>query len=350
MDMFRLFIKHGLFLKFKINDEIVLSFILPDFVKREDIWNVPVTTHANLAQATPNSKKYCDHVKYNKRSFGLSTPIPPLPKSLHYHNKMHLEAYGWESMLDVEQEHYKVSICMPYYERWKPLEKTLASFIEMGYFEYDYPCSIEIIIVDDGSEREPISKYVPDPSKYDPPFRLVELPKKSVWQTPCVPLNRAVENATHPLILFQSPETYHVMPVIEKMAKMLTNTKDVVSCGCKNHLLKWVADPRRNSNFLWWCQMLTRDFFNSIGGFDESYRDVSGGEDNDYANRLTLAKCTWKWLSEEYYVVHGWESDKSTRTENLGRTKLISQYDKIARRRIKVMQRGRMRPPKKRNR
>ena len=53
--------------------------------------------------------------------------------------------------------------------------------------------------------------------------------------------------------------------------------------------------------------MLTRQFYDEIGGFDESYRYYKHGEDGDFAIRLSEAGANWKWMMEGY-VVHGWKA------------------------------------------
>jgi hypothetical protein len=192
-----------------------------------------------------------------------------------------------------------ISICIPYYERWKAFKRTLGSFWVHGY----YPGrGIEISVCDDGSIRQPL--------KEDKRYTLTTLPKKPFWYTPCVPINRAVEASKGKVLVLQSPETYHHDPVLYNMFDMMEDYKDVILVACQDtaggRTDKWFCHPEYEPNKFWWCQMLSRAFFDEVGGFDESYRFFNHGEDGDFAIRLSEAGANWKWMKEGY-VVHGWK-------------------------------------------
>lgn len=222
-----------------------------------------------------------------------------------------------------------IAICIPYFERKAALVKTIKTFEKMGYFS-DGRYDIELCICDDGSIDEPIPE-----GDLRVPAKIIALPKKDAWMTPCVPLNIAIRATTAPVIVIQSPETYHEMPVIYNMAKKITHYKDVVNVKCKR-----CNGTYRGTTYLWWCQMFTRRFFEELGGFNEEYREYSGGEDNDMEFRMTLAGCNWKWADEDQYVVHGENTPKTNRTELLGREKLHEEYDWETIKKIRSIQRG----------
>lgn len=217
---------------------------------------------------------------------------------------------------------------MPYYERWDALKKTIQSFEEAGYFSMDNKYKIEVVICDDGSVQEPIPKGALSPSK------IIYLPKKKQWLTPCVPINRAVAASTGRYIVLQSPETWHTTNVINAMADMMTGEMDTVQVACLDASTgpkdKWFSHPDYNPGKFWFCQMLTRTFFDRIGGFDEDYRGFTHGEDGDFAIRLSEAGAVWKWLRKGY-VVHGWKAKNIKRTGILPYDKLEKDHGKITR-------------------
>lgn len=216
---------------------------------------------------------------------------------------------------------YDISVCMPYFERKDALLSTLESFKSCGYFSAASPVKIEVSICDDGSKEEPLEE--------SPLYTLTTLPKKDLWLTPCVPINAAVRASNGPVIVLQSPETYHPEPVLYQMADMLEHYKDTVLVACMNtaHGKKnrWYAHPDYKPNKYWWCQTLTRRFFEEIGGFDEAYRMYRCGEDNDFAIRLSDAGARWKWL-EGVHVVHGWNMRAVHKTKVSPYPKLIETH------------------------
>lgn len=192
-----------------------------------------------------------------------------------------------------------VTICMPYYERYEALKQTLLSFRSHQY-EHE---RIGISIVDDGSVNEPIS-FV---GNYLPKSAIISmLPQKSIWSCPAVPLNKAVRQTSSPFILLQSPETYHIDPIVPRMLSYIFAKKDVVLACVKEDIRTekriktgWLAHPIHRASKLWWCQLMTREFFEDIGGFDETFQDASDGEDDDFARRLDAAGAKWIWFPEE---------------------------------------------------
>lgn len=183
----------------------------------------------------------------------------------------------------------------------QPLERTLDTLRQ-----YD-PEKVEISIVDDGSILEPIT----DEKLIEwamPNLFVFSLPPKKEWKNPCVPLNLAVAQSTAPLILLQSPETYHVGPIATKMRESFWDWKDVVLACVKTEGLgfkglKWYMHPIHRPVRWWFCQMMTRRFWDEIGGMDERYRDGNGWDDNYLEDKLTEASANWIWR-EDCEAVH----------------------------------------------
>jgi len=186
----------------------------------------------------------------------------------------------------------KITICIPYFERLGPLEKTLDGFHSFGYFNDN----IHLCLVDDGSINEPI------PRSYDsqPWCTVVRLPKKKERKNASVPVNVAVKHAKGPIILLQSPETYHTKPIIREMAESIKGHKDIVLAAVSSDRkgVPWYAHPKHRPVKFWFCQMMTKQFFGEIGGFDEDYRDGLGFEDDDFINRLDAANANWIWRAD----------------------------------------------------
>jgi glycosyltransferase involved in cell wall biosynthesis len=194
-----------------------------------------------------------------------------------------------------------VAICMPYFERAVALERTIRSFKECGYFDESYPCSVTVSVCDDGSIDQP----APESDMYS----LTRLPNKKEWLAPTKPMNTSVTASDSRLILLQSPETYHPMPVVHLMVELIEAPRDVVQVGCKNETHGpgvWFNHPKSNPNKFWFCQMLSRYMWNDVGGFSDEYRQFAHGEDGDFALRLTKAGARWRWV-QDVYVVHGWK-------------------------------------------
>jgi hypothetical protein len=188
---------------------------------------------------------------------------------------------------------------MPYFERQSVLETTLLSFAGCGYFQED-GLRIQVSLCDDGSIKEKLYKV---PALKVIPNITSSLPEKREWKCPTVPLNRAVEQTSTPLIVIQSPETKHMSPLILPMFQRMDTWKDVVMAPVKAGGQKiergWCAHPQHAPNTLWWCHMMSRDMWEHIDGMDESFRELYAGEDNDLAIRLRKAGAQFKWLPEE---------------------------------------------------
>lgn len=168
--------------------------------------------------------------------------------------------------------------------------------MDCGYFH-----DTLVSICDDGSIEEPARNSI-----FFGKFILHELPPKSVWSNPCIPLNISVRNTSSSMILLQSPETYHPYPIIHLMSDLIDHPKKIVLCPvrCDGHRkLPWYAHPVLRPVRYWFCQLMTRQFFDEIGGMNECFRKMQGYEDNDFVKRLDKAGAKWEWLTD-HYVVH----------------------------------------------
>ena len=136
------------------------------------------------------------------------------------------------------------------------------------------------------------------------------LPAKARALNPCVPINHAVQNSTRDIIVLTNPEIEHREPVLQKMLAELIGPNDYVMTGCRDTLHgEWYAGPetprapaggRQPSppgTYLHFCVMFHRSLFERAGGFDESYRNELGCEDNDWLWRLhALGDVNFKYV------------------------------------------------------
>lgn len=195
-----------------------------------------------------------------------------------------------------------VSICIPYFERMEFLVVAVGSFKKMGYFDKDYPLKVEVSICDDGSTKEPV------PKGWDVgiPMKVSYLPKKTKWKNPCLPRNIAVRQTDSPLVIITCAEIRHRNPIIEKMAALVKHKEDTILPLVKaegNTKFEWHSHPEHRTAKYCFCQMMTREFFEEVGGFSEEYRCGAGYDDNDFEQKLTRANANWKWAMD-CMVIH----------------------------------------------
>ncbi len=195
----------------------------------------------------------------------------------------------------------KISIVMGYYNRKSLLVPTLASIQKSGYVG-----DIELCICDDGSDeenrlseaflREKVSKRIA--IKLD----VVQHNEKK-WINPCIPYNRALKLAAGDILLIQNPECMHKGDVISYVASRLTYDlwMSFACFGLDEESSEKVLQPDkfdRSIGGAWYnhsvhrpagyhfCAAIYKTDFDRVGGFDESYKDGIGYDDDDLLFRL----------------------------------------------------------------
>ena len=116
-----------------------------------------------------------------------------------------------------------ISVCMPYWQRARALERSLAAYSKV------YPdMDLEFSVCDDGSaEKPPLNRH-------NKRHVLTTLPRKLRAMNPCVPINAAVKASTRDIIVLTNPEVEHREPVLQKMLAALEGPNDYVMTGCRN--------------------------------------------------------------------------------------------------------------------
>lgn len=179
-----------------------------------------------------------------------------------------------------------ISVCMPYWNRPRELTRSLIAYGKI------YPgLGLEFSICDDGS--------IP-PLGARAGCKISRLPQKAYALNPCVPINAAVRASTHDIVVITNPEIEHREPVFHEMLAALRGPNDYVMAACHDTKIGPIAGagtpygtngrkPIPEGADLHFCTMLHRSLFERAGGFDESYRNGLGCDDNDWVWRLRSA-------------------------------------------------------------
>lgn len=178
----------------------------------------------------------------------------------------------------------EVAVCVPYWKRQEALDKMFEQYARL------YPdLSIEFSVCDDGS---------PEPARVPEEVTLTRLPAKTHDLNPCVPINRAVEASSAPIIALTNPEIEHRGPVLPELLSLLEGPDDyaMARCWCVDRR-RWLAGPevdyRKHGRLpvppgahFHFLTALRRELWEKAGGFDEDYRRGTGCDDNDWLWRL----------------------------------------------------------------
>lgn len=200
-----------------------------------------------------------------------------------------------------------ISVIMPYWHRL-PLLRDALYQLDHLYSGVD----LEVIIADDGCELS-----LGDVSGYDLHIAVINLPRKVYAKNPCVPLNRAAEMARGEYLAITNPEIIHKTAVLEQMVDQVEESGSNHYCSAavwSNDTKRWYNHSEKNIERtnrapsppcagLHFLAVMRRDFFWSAGGFDESYRDGQGYEDNDFLWSLHVAGGTFS-IRDDLVVDH----------------------------------------------
>lgn len=178
---------------------------------------------------------------------------------------------------------------MPYYERERALKLLLDNYKRMFTREHFQ----EMIIVDDGSERQPAKRATSDAGPFPWPVRIVRLTNKPYPRSPCIPINRAVSEARQKIVVLTQPEVElsgaHVLIEAVKEA-VQTGPWAYVAAAVREivgrHKKRWLNHPDHVDDPLNWFVVFHKPLWNAVGGFDEIYRCGIGYEDRDWLMRL----------------------------------------------------------------
>jgi hypothetical protein len=202
-----------------------------------------------------------------------------------------------------------ISVCMPYWNRPKELDRSMAAYTKA------YPdLAIEFSICDDGSFQPLQARW--------PGMKITRLPFHASAMNPCVPINAAIRAATHDIIVLTNPEIEHREPVFHQMLAALQGPDDYVMAACIEATTgAWIGGaeaplapvggrlPIPPGSDLHWCVMFHRELFERAGGFDEAYRNGIGCDDNDWVWKLHAVGANFKRVPGvvyHYRTPHRW--------------------------------------------
>lgn len=192
-----------------------------------------------------------------------------------------------------------VAVCIPFWARDAAGLSDVRASVDA--YRALYPAA-EIVLCDDGST-------VPVPLLFG--CRVVTLPRKPRALNPCVPINRAVEAATRPVVLLTNPGTLPVPGLVEALLRRLDDRpRGYVAAACRElDSGRWLAHSTVTGGkdgrgymppgaSFHHCAVLRRSLFAEARGFDERYRDGQGFDDNDFLMRLNACGATFDTLDE----------------------------------------------------
>ena len=222
-----------------------------------------------------------------------------------------------------------VSIVMTYYERYQQVRNTLRSFQAHGYTNF------EVVIVDDGSSKNPISSNTFNDFNF--PITVINMPVTKTYSNPCVPFNVGFDKAKGDIVIIQNAECLH-------LDNILDYTRSSINEGCYltfscysinreksqklNKLINWdigylntlVTVDRivsQDGDDGWYnhsihrpcayhfTSAITKKNLTDLGGFDLRYSSGMCFDDDELLNRISKKGLNIK-IVDEKRVIHQW--------------------------------------------
>jgi len=227
-----------------------------------------------------------------------------------------------------------ISIVMTYHDRLGQLKKTLASFQQQNYTDF------EVIIVDDGSELEPLTAEMV--AAYDFPVTIINMPVEKKYTNPSVPYNAGFVKVKGGLVIIQNSECLHVDNVLSHARQNLTE-QNYITYGCfslsKEDTLALINKPeldlpaltvkisesvadaeackpvwKNHSKYrpkaLHFTSAITRTNLEKLGGFDKRYATGSAFDDDEIIDRIKRIPLEIK-IEDAVRVVHQWHTNST---------------------------------------
>jgi len=201
---------------------------------------------------------------------------------------------GREESSPLSGKRADISVILPYWERGDALVASLAAFA--ARYSENGP-ALELVIADDGSPTEPAAEALLNlDGRYPFPIRLVQLPRKDLPKNPSVPINRAVAASSGSALFLSSPECRHDQAVLGEAlaAHIAGGWKSIIVCAVHDEVSdRWFSHSLHAPNRYHFANLISRQQFDEVGGFDEDYRDGYCFDDPDFVERLELAEVIW---------------------------------------------------------
>lgn len=222
-----------------------------------------------------------------------------------------------------------VSIVMTYYDRIAQLKNTLRSFYIHKYLDF------EVVIVDDGSQKEPISEKTF--LNFDFPITVINMPLVKKYTNPCVPFNIGFKKAKGEIVVIQNAECLHMANILNHVRNNLTDN-NYLSYSCYSLDKDKSLELNKNSNWnlgyieglvtnnttvlregddAWYnhskirpcgyhfTSAITRKNLNKLSGFDERFADGIGYDDHEILTRIRKMGLAVD-IVDDATVIHQW--------------------------------------------
>ena len=194
-----------------------------------------------------------------------------------------------------------ISVTMAYYNRPDELRRSISAYKKLY-------SGFELSICDDRSEPS-IHTDFPEAVSFDTVIHRVDS-DHTLPLNPCVPLNIAVNQSKHDIIVLTNPEIEHREDVFTSMMELLDKNSYVTArCVDDRGVLAgkevdYSTDgrlPVPEGAHFHFCAMLCRELWEKAGGFDEDYRFGQACEDNDWLWRLHRVGAEFKHTEKTVY-------------------------------------------------
>lgn len=211
------------------------------------------------------------------------------------------------------KKYNSMSIVTAYYNRKKLLLQTLSSFERNYSGKYDF----EVIIIDDCSRED--QKLVDIISDFSFPIRLFEISpeEKKNRINSCSVFNMGFQHARKELVMIQNPECLHLGDLLHYSFENMNyddylvfpcynsnneevnqyiftcineisinnieeKTKNFNDCPQFGKFPLWYQHPEHRNRNLHFCTVISKEYLEILGGFDERYKDGLCFEDDDF--------------------------------------------------------------------
>jgi len=243
----------------------------------------------------------------------------------------------------------KISIVTAYYNRKSQFTNTLKTISLSSVID-----DVELIVVDDCSSEEHRLEGI---EKEFPFVRVIRLESEDRWYTnPCVPFNKAINEAIGDIIVLQNPECLHVGDILSDIALSINDEKYITygvysinkrTTDRLNDLtyhegvfneIKNTITPMNNRNYAgegqacWYNHSkhrpagyhfvgaMTKTNMNKLNGFDERYANGIGFDDDEFLHRIKLLGLKTE-IHDKPFALHQWhysENNFFAKSKNVG--------------------------------
>ena len=218
-----------------------------------------------------------------------------------------MKSFGWNG------GKMKLSIVIPYYNR-KSLLLNVLKTIDKSTED------IEIIIVDDGSNKEHRLEDI----SINHDIKLIRLERSNIWRGPCIAYNTGFKAATGDWIMINSSECIHVGDIIgyvfanmdtEKyiafstyMSKQADDFRDVFNMKNTIKYDNFWGVHSSVGNCIPYCGVIAKEKMDILGGYDERFVNGIGFDDYDFTHRVINLGLKVK-IIDDPFAIHQWHKE-----------------------------------------